>query len=418
MIQKHLFTGIDIGSLEFVVCFLNSDGDRLSKKALHFSNNINGASKLVESSIDMMQKFNLDSVSFAMESTSTYHWHLANFLLTHQNLIQFNPSVYCINPRLINNFKKAYPDLQHNDDVDAFVIADRLRFGRLPFATQYDFLFEPIKRLTRFRYHLVSNLAREKQYFLNILFYKFSTYSNSNIFSDIFGATSLSILSEFKSVDEIISTPIEQLTAYIIDKGKKHFKNPKEISRILKQAAVNSYKLDKTLADPINTILASIHINIRALKSQIKKIDSAIEQQYKAFPNQKNILSSIPGIGNVLSAGILAETGKINKFHSQSAYGKYAGLVWKKSQSGKFEAEESFLTKKGNIYLKYYIIESANLVRRFDPVFKAFYQKKYKEAVKHHHKRAVVLTARKLLRVIYYLLRDNKLYSVRQSSRS
>ena len=234
----------------------------------------------------------------------------------------------------------------------------------------------------------------------------------------MFGATSLSVLSQFESVEDIIATPIEQLTAYMIDKGKKHFKNPKEISKTLKQAAVNSYRLDKTLANPINTILASIMTNIRVLQSQIKKIDSAIEQQLKAFPNQKNILTSIPGIGAVFSSGILAETGDINKFHSQSAYGKYSGLVWKKSQSGKFKAEESFLTKKGNSYLKYYVIEAANMVRRFDPVFKAFYQKKYKEAVKHHHKRAVVLTARKLLRIIYYLLRDSKLYSVQQASRS
>jgi len=285
MIKNHLYVGIDIGSTNFVPCFLDSDGNTISKKTFSFSNDYKGASHLAELSIKLIHKFKFNSISFGMESTSNYHWHLVYFLSTHPEISQFNSSVYCINPRLIKHFKKAYPDLQHNDKIDAFVIADRLRFGRLPVNTQYDFQYEPIKRLTRFRYHLVSNLAREKNYFLNILFYKFSAYLNSKTFSNVFGATSLSVLSESDSVEDIISTPVEQLTQFIISKGKNHFKNPEEISNTLKQAARNSYRLHKTLADPVNTILASTLVNIRTLNSQISKIDSSIEQHLQAFPN-------------------------------------------------------------------------------------------------------------------------------------
>ena len=39
-----------------------------------------------------------------------------------------------------------------------------------------------------------------------------------------------------------------------------------------------------------------------------------------------------------------------------------------------------------------------------------FYRKKYDEAKIHKHRRALVLTSRKLVRLIFVLLRDNKLY--------
>jgi transposase len=412
MQNNRLIVGIDIGSVNFFACFMDSDGELLTKKSVEFANDYNGASQLVHQSIQLFKEHQLNSISFGMEATSNYNWHLQTFLCTNTELSNYNVAVYCINPRLTKGFKNAYPDLQHNDKVDAFVIADRLRFGRLPVEAQVDYAYQPLRRLTRFRFHLVSNLAREKNYFLNTLFYKFSNYSSSNIFSDVFGSTSLAVISHFESIEDIAATPIEELTQFVLKNGRRHFKSPQAVAQALQQAAINSYKLDKSLSNPINTILASILLNIRTLQQQIHKIDSTIERHLLAFPNEKNILTSLDGIGPVFSSGIIAETGSIKKFFSESSYGKFSGLVWKKSQSGKFEAEESFLTKKGNRYLKYYIIEAANRVRLQDPTFKAFYQKKYDEAVKHHHKRAVVLTARKLLRVIYYLLKNNRLYSV------
>ncbi len=59
---------------------------------------------------------------------------------------------------------------------------------------------------------------------------------------------------------------------------------------------------------------------------------------------------------------------------------------------------------------KYYLCEAANSLRRCDPEFKRFYTLKYQEATKHKHKRTLVLTARKLVRLVYTLLKTNRLY--------
>ena len=64
-------------------------------------------------------------------------------------------------------------------------------------------------------------------------------------------------------------------------------------------------------------------------------MDKAIEQQFEIIPNT---LTSIPGIGKVYSAGIIAEIGDIHRFDSQASVAKFAGLVWTQHQSGGFRS--------------------------------------------------------------------------------
>lgn len=46
-------------------------------------------------------------------------------------------------------------------------------------------------------------------------------------------------------------------------------------------------------------------------------------------------LETIPGIGPVFSAGIIAEIGQIERFDDETKIAKYAGLYWRKNQSGR-----------------------------------------------------------------------------------
>lgn len=68
------------------------------------------------------------------------------------------------------------------------------------------------------------------------------------------------------------------------------------------------------------------------------------------------------------------------------------------------------MIKAANTYLRYYLIEAANSLRTHNNEYKAYYKRKYKEVKKHQHKRALVLTARKLVRLVYALLSKQQLY--------
>ncbi|MCM1561739.1 MAG: transposase [Butyrivibrio sp.] len=126
-------------------------------------------------------------------------------------------------------------------------------------------------------------------------------------------------------------------------------------------------------------------------------------------------LHALSNFGPVYASGILAELGIIKCFKSNDALAKYRGIVWKKNQSGEFEAEDTPLNKAGNRDLRYYMIEAAGSVIQHCPEYKAFYDKKFAEVRTHQHKRALALTSRKLIRMLFGLLANSKLYSVEKS---
>jgi len=119
----------------------------------------------------------------------------------------------------------------------------------------------------------------------------------------------------------------------------------------------------------------------------------------------------VRGIGPVYAAGLVAEIGDIARFKDNDALAKYAGLWWPRNQSGTFEAADRSLSKAGNAYLRYHFCEAANSLRVHNEEYRRLYERKYQETPKHPHKRACVLTARKLVRLVYALLRTNQLYA-------
>ena len=174
------------------------------------------------------------------------------------------------------------------------MIADCPRFERINKEVYLgDYHYKALQGLTRARYFAVQNLTKEKQRFINVLFKKYSSFTQEKVFSDTFSTTALAVYEEFESAE----------------------------------------------------VLAISITSIKALESQIKELDKAIAAQMELLPN---VLSSIKGIGPVYSAGIMAEIGDINRFEDQ--------------------------------------------VNRYQ------------------HKRALALTARKFVRLVFRLLKDNHLY--------
>ena len=293
--------------------------------------------------------------------------------------------------------------------MDAFVIADKLRFGRITKEVYMDdYRYKALQTLTRARFYAVQDLAREKQRFANYLFLKCSGLAQDKDIPNT-SATTLALMERFETADQLAYADLDELTTFIIKAGRGRFSDPEATAKAIQTAARGSYRLPKTVNDSVNQAMSVSIATMRALDSQIKVLDKAIEQQFEIIPNT---LTSIPGIGKVYSAGIIAEIGNINRFQSQASVAKYAGLVWTQHQSGEFEAQDRKLIKSGNRFLRYYLLEAANSVRRCDSEFRRYYDLKYKEVNKHQHKRALALTARKLVRLVFRLLKDDRLYKL------
>ena len=401
-----LYVGIDVGSKSNVVYFMLPNGDKHSNFSV--ANSFDGSCQLVKRILSALTSHSLDTVLIGLEATSVYGDNLVYFLREDATLVPFNKKIHVLNPNQVKNFHDSYNDLPKNDYVDSFVIADCLRFGRINKEVYMsDYRYKALQNLTRARYYAVQNLIKEKQRFMNVLFKKYSTMTQEKVFSNTFGATALAIYDEFESAEALANMDLHELTDFIIKKGKNRFSDPDAVAKAIQKAARSSYRLPKTVNDSVNQVLSISITSMKALESQIKAFDKAIQAQMMLLPN---VLTSIPGIGPVYSAGIITEIGDINRFESQAKLAKYAGLAWKQHQSGGFKSETTRLIPSGNRFLKYYLCEATLSLVRCDKEYSDFYHLKYKEVNRCQHKRALALTARKFVRLVFRLLKDNRLY--------
>ncbi len=68
------------------------------------------------------------------------------------------------------------------------------------------------------------------------------------------------------------------------------------------------------------------------------------------------------------------------------------------------------MTKTGNKYLRYYLIEVSNSFKKHIFEYKEYYYKKFGEVTKSSHKRDRALTSRKMKRLVFGLLTKNQIY--------
>lgn len=400
-----LFVGIDVSSGSCEVAFVDDQGKQLGR-SFSVTNDLDGARKVGEMVCLSAEAQGVSEVKIGLESTSVYGWHLRDFLFDLDSLKKYSPLVYEINPSMVASFKKSFSHKPKTDALDAFAIAQRVRFGGLRPYSKTQMTTAPLQQLTRLRLHLVQTLAVEQNRALSLLFLKFSAYKQASPFSDIFGKASTAVLSEFTS-EELAAQSVEDLASFILRNGNNRLKDPGEAAKVIQTAARRSYRLNSKMQDAVDVTLSLTLQNVEFLKFQLKKADAVIARELEAFPQT---LSTVPGLGPVLVAGIISEVGDIFRFKDKGALAQFAGLTWTKYQSGNFEAEEHSLTKTGNSYLRYYLVEAANSLRVHNEEFKRYYQRKYQEVPRHQHKRALVLTARKLVNLVFSMLRKGQIY--------
>ncbi|NVF11726.1 IS110 family transposase [Anaerococcus sp. AGMB00486] len=409
-----LFVGIDVSARTNVCLAMDFNSNVLLK--LNVPNNQTGADTLKAKLLDLIQRYDFKTTIVALESTSFYGMHISNFLSADEELIPHNVYVHPLNPKMISNYRKSFIGLGKTDLIDAYIIADFARVGRITTEPWKGPQYLALQRLTRHRLHMAECITREKAYMVSNIFLKFSELAvlkeSDHPFSSNHTATAEAILTEMLSLEDLIRLSSEELIEFVCSHSKNRYLNPEEVCKLLKKAARDSYRLDKTLYEPLTVSIASSFNCIETYEREIKSINKAIEKTLKGLCSDAfTVLQSIPGIGPIFASGILSEIGDIHAFHSADALAKYAGIYWNRHQSGAFEADNTSMVKAGNKYLRYYLIEATNSIRCHEPSFAAYYRKKYDESKTHNHKRALALTSRKTIRLIYSLLDKNQLYS-------
>lgn len=183
----------------------------------------------------------------------------------------FSIRVYCLNPKEVRNYKKSFNDIGKNDGIDFFVIAGFARVGHISIKPWRGSQYLALQRLTRHRMHITEYIAKQKTYMLNNIFLKFSEHAllrnGEYPFSNKYGATAEAILTEYTTNDDIVTSSIEDLVAFINYKSLGHIADPEETAKIVQAAARNSYRLDKCLYESLTISIASSFNYISSFKN-------------------------------------------------------------------------------------------------------------------------------------------------------
>jgi hypothetical protein len=423
----RLQVGIDFSQKRVDFCLLFPNGQPLESHQA-FANSCSGYSLAKQLLLDALDSYQFDGLDVSGEATGYYWLPFFLQLAADPDLAPHDLNLFLLNPRWVRWFKKCFAQDDKCDQKDPYYIAERTRTHRPSVAWSPALDTLPLRFYTRLRFHVVHNLAREKSYFLTFLFLKASAYRRLKPFSDVFGATSRLVITQPPSLDELAAIPVDELASHLHELSGHHLRDPLNTAHKLQLVASESFPLPDALILPVQRILELSLEHIRFLEAQVAQVDAWIAAELPSLPAIPQ-LATIPGVGPVYSSGMGAEIGTTQRFlqgskwdkrrkryrprnlrDAEDAVAKIAGLWWPRSDSGDFQAQDRHMAKTGNRYLRYYFIQAADTMRKHIPDYADFYARKYREASKHHHKRALVLTARKSVGLVVGLLHRNEPY--------
>lgn len=385
----NYFLGIDIAKTNHVASLINNNGDVVIR-AIKFTNSNEGFNKLLNTILG-----DLSNIEVAMEATGHY-WLSLYSALTDNN---FNVSVY--NPYQIKSYRGAYNNRkQKNDIIDSIIIADYLRvFGSKESKFPEEKLLS-LKQLTRFRANIVANVSSLKVQVLGLLDKVFPEYKK--LFCDTFGNTSKQLLLNCPTPDDIINISTTKLANLLSKNSKGRFN--KDTALHIKEVAKSSFGI-KFTTDACSFEIKQLINQIVFLESQIDAVSKEIKELYNKLDSH---LLSVPGIGDNLAPIILAEIGDINNFDKPSKLIAFAGTDPSENQSGNKLSSNDKTSKRGSPYLRHAIYTASLVAISNEPELRAYYDKKISEGK--HHFVALAGISRKLLTIIYYILKEDRDY--------
>lgn len=382
--------GIDIGKNHHEASIVSPEGKQIGR-SLRFATTHKGADSLMSF---IFKNIGNSPCVFGMEATGHYWYPIYSFLKAR------GYTIYVINPIQSDSLRKMYIRQTKNDSIDSFLIAEVIRFGQFTTTSMADENILAMRQLCRYRDSVISSRTEIKLRISTIMEQIFPEYEKQ--FSSLWLSTSMGILEKYLTPENIENAPIDELFEIIKDKSHNKLTMKKAIS--IREAAADTFGI-KIAQDAFSFQLKQLIDRMNFLDKQIEALDCQILEYYEKFDCY---LHTIPGIGMIAAATILAEIGDINRFKSSSALVAFAGIDPTVRQSGEFSSTHNHMSKRGSPYLRHAIFLAATTCSFHNSPLNAYYKKKREQGK--HHLTATGAVARKLTTVIYAVLRDGKPY--------
>ena len=378
------FVGIDISKYKHDCCIISAADQKVVSKVT-IKNNKSGFDELL-TIINSLS--NPEDIRIGFESTAHYALNLELFL--ENSLLTFME----VNPVLISEYKKSKTLRRtKTDSVDCESIARWLMTVEYKPHSKGFYHAYSLKSLTRLR----DKLIRQRSFYLvkitNVLDHTFPEFKP--FFNERLSKTALYLLEHYGSAEKMArmnSASYEKLRS--LSRGKF---SPQQFLQ-LKELAANTVGVNNSIFDVELNSLLSLY------KSLVKEIDTIEKEINKLIEEVHPHYMSIPGIGPLSAAVIYSEYGDISNFSNPGQMLAFAGIEPGINESGT-ESHGGRMVKRGSSQLRYTLINCCLPLIRFDMTFATYYAKKRGEGKP--HRVAITHVAKKLIRVIYALERQD-----------
>ena len=318
----------------------------------------------------------------AMESTGIYWIPVYETL---EVAYGGNINLLVVNPRHMKNVPGKKTDIRDAEWISSLLRAGLLNASFIPEKSIREF-----RDINRYRKGIIQDINRQKNRIEKFL--QASGFRLSSFLSNIFGASGTNIihhLIEHGSIDrEGMDKCLKTQTRHRIDE-------------IL--MSVNG-----TLSAHQRSFLKMLMGHYETLDNHLSEIETALQKEMEPFMPQVRQLSSIYGISTIASCAIIAEIGiDMSHFKTAEHICSWAGLSPGNNESaGK---RKSSRTTKGNPYVKGMLCEVAWVIagRRQTYLSAWYWGLKQKKGAK----KAIIALARKLLIIIYTMLKQGTMYN-------
>ncbi len=329
-----------------------------------------------------------------MEATGHYWLNLYTWLSDKKF------KLHVINPLQSDALRNLYIRKTKTDSVDSKIIADVIRIGQYSETQLADDKIISLRDLSRQRFYLVDMASDLKRKIIAMMDRVFPEYQD--FFSDMFGKTSVQVMKECTSPEQILEISTENLTEILRKASHGRFKESK--AKELKELASNSFATMLS-SDMISLLIRQMLEQIDLLEKQISDIEQIIAVQFAEF-NTK--IDTIPGVGTTLGATILSEIGDISRFEKPKQLIAFAGMDPSVKQSGNFVGTESHMSKRGSPFLRRAIWLASVVAVSHNPLFKYLFQQKM--ASGKSYSQAMGYICHKLLNTIFAILKTGEEY--------
>jgi transposase len=371
--------------------------DGTEGKSLPFWNNGRGFQEFWERISSAARTHGLEEIIVGFESTGPYMEPLVQFLRSKKiiQLVQVNP----MHTKRLKELPGNSP--LKTDRKDPKVIADIIELGHALTVVIPEGPAAELRRLTQGRERTIESRTRLFNQLQSLLVISFPEFLQ--VMTDVKTASAQHLLRHYPTAQDIISLGEPALTALLrkVSRGKLR----EDRARALFEAASESVGV----REGRSSMLLEIGLMLDTIATYdhfIDNIETEMVRHLEQIPYSRAILS-LKGIGPVSAAGLIGEVGDFTKFGTISEVMKLAGLDLYEVSSGKHRGKLS-ISKRGRPLMRKLLYLAALSTVRKGGVMHEWYQRALGRGM--IKTKALVAVSRKLLGIIFALVRDHSVY--------